>query len=330
MISFNVGVKIPVNGVFSKNYGVSFHGNSSLKSDDINCTDQFKSSIPEGYSINDLIDLAQKPKNQIGMGANSVVYNIPLLDDYVLKVLNKDDPNNINIKEFPSSVNLGQPVWQNPDNLRMLILKKINGNEHSIPNWSNTIWDNEIYSPRSVTKEQAKLYFSQISDIALFPQSSYDSFAADTKLLSDKGYKLDSINPNNLIVDNKKKQLHVIDYFKVKPKESDIYQNSYLDLSAIILDFTLLPEFYDNLDKDDQKELVKNIKIINEKTHQAALNTGLSTDEDRFKTYIRTTSRWFTAHSVNKENGMYFRYYDVRLDDFIKMLKNPDKWANER
>ena len=68
--------------------------------------------MPKGTSIYDLISRSQKPENILGQGANSVVYKIPQLDDYVLKVLNKDDPNKINMNEFPSDVNLGQPVWQ--------------------------------------------------------------------------------------------------------------------------------------------------------------------------------------------------------------------------
>lgn len=47
---------------------------------------------------------------------------------------------------------------------------------------------------------------------------------------------------------------------------------------------------------------------------------------------INNTSRWFTAHSVQKDdnNSMYFRYYDVRMIDFLNMLDNPQEWADAR
>ena len=104
-----------------------------------NLPNEIAEKMPKGTSIYDLISRSQKPENILGQGANSVVYKIPQLEDYVLKVLNKDDPNKINMNEFPNDVNLGQPVWQDEKNPRILILKKIEGNEHSIPNWSKTV-----------------------------------------------------------------------------------------------------------------------------------------------------------------------------------------------
>ena len=112
--------------------------------------------MPKGVSIYDLISRAQNSENIIGQGANSIVYNLPQLDDYVLKVLNKDDPNKIDMNEFPSDVNLGQPVWQDKNNPRLLILKKIEGKEHSIPNWSKTVG-----IPLYVTKEQSTKFAQQ-------------------------------------------------------------------------------------------------------------------------------------------------------------------------
>ena len=63
------------------------------------------------------------------------------------------------------------------------------------------------------------------------PQTTFDQLAKDVKVLSDKGYKLDSINPNNLLVDEDKQQIHIIDYFKVKSSEQHLYQNSCFDLT---------------------------------------------------------------------------------------------------
>ena len=254
------------------------------------------------------------------------------MDDYVLKVLNKDDPNKIDMNEFPSDVNLGQPVWQDENNPRLLILKKIEGNEHSIPNWSKTIWDGDKYAPRPVTKEQARLFHNQLCDLAWMPQSAYDQLAKDVKILEDKGYKLDSINPNNLIVDKEKGQIHIIDYFKVNPHEREQYRNSYMDLVAVALDFTLFPEYYDKMGEAGKTTTMQNVKTIQEKMYKGAQKAGLSCDDERYKTYIRTTSRWFTAHSVpnEKTGGVYFRYYDVRMEDFLNMLKNPVQWAVQR
>ncbi len=288
--------------------------------------------MQKGVSIYDLIERAQTSENILGQGANSIVYKIPQLDDFVLKVLNKDDPNEIDINEFPSDVNLGQPVWQDKNNPRLLILKKIEGTEHSISNWNKTIWDTEKNSPRAITQEQAKLFYNQLADLAQMPQAAFDKVAKDVKILEDNGYKIDSINPNNLIVDKEHNQIHIIDYFKVKPNEREQYRNSYMDLVAIATDFTIFPEYFDKLDDVNQKTILKNVKTIQEKLYIGAQKIGLSCDDERFETYIRTTSKWFTAHSVpnEKTGGMYFRYYDVRMEDFLNMLKNPAQWAIKR
>lgn len=293
---------------------------------------EIASKIPQEFSIKTLLQMAQNEENILGIGANSKVYNIPYLDDYVLKVLNKDDPNKVKIGEFPPDINLGQPVWQDDTNPRILILKKIEGIEYSIPQWSKVIWDQDIYSPHQVTKQDAQNYFEKLSKIAKMPQQAFDSLAQDAKIIDDYGFKMDSINPNNLIVDFEKEKIHVIDFFKVKDGEKDIYRNCNMDLMALISDFTLFPEYYDKLDAKNKEQSLKYLKTAFEKVNKASQNAGLSCDDNRFKKYIRTTSRWFCANSVAKEDSdeVYFRYYDVRLEDFLNMLNNPKKWADDR
>lgn len=296
------------------------HRNESLPS-------EIKEKMPKGVSIYDLIRQAQTPENIVGQGANSIVYNLPQLDDYVLKVLNKDDPNKIDMKEFPSDVNLGQPVWQDEKNPRILILKKIEGKEHSIPNWSKTVG-----VPMQVTSEQSKQFAKQIEVIASMPQAAFDQFAKDVKVLEDKGYKLDSINPNNLIVDEQGQQIHIIDYFKVNPNEAHLYRNSCFDLIAVASDFTLFPEYYDKMNDEEKKSSLAAVKTITDKMYQGCVKAGLSCDDERYITYIRETSKWFPINSVpnHKNGGEYVRAYDVRMEDFINMVYNPEQWACKR
>ncbi len=283
--------------------------------------------MPQNTTIQEIIAQAQKEENKLGQGANSIVYTIPEFNGYVLKVLNKDDPNKIDLKEFPSSVNLGQPVWQDDKNPRVLILKKIQGEEHSIPNWSNTVG-----KPLQVTIRQAKQFANQLAQIAQMPQKSFDQLAFDVKLLDDKGYKLDSINPNNLIVDGENDEIHIIDYFKVKPREAHLYKNSCLDLIAVMADFTLFPEFFDKMNPIEKKASIESIKTITDKMYRGCEKSGLSCDDERYVTYINETSKWFPIPSVIDENtgNEYVRAYNVRMKDFIKMVYSPERWANSR
>ena len=309
-----------------------YFGRDLVKEKQTELPKELQEKLPPNCTIYDVIQWAQNDNIMLGEGANSKVYKLPFLDDYVLKVLNKEDPNGIKINEFPPEVNLGQPIWQNPKNPRLLILKKISGQEHSIPSWSKTIYNPETQFPEPVTKAQAKLFYSQLTQISKMPQTSFDQLAKDVKVLDEKGYKLDSINPNNLMVDTDKEEIHIIDYFKTPENEKEKYQNCAMDLTAVTADFTLFPEYYDKLNSKEQAELMESLLTINKKIHKGCEKAGLSCDENKFRTYIRTTSRWFTAHSVaNQETGgIYFRYYDVRMEDFLKMLKAPNKWKSER
>lgn len=286
--------------------------------------------MPE-ISLEKLYTIAQNPQNMLGVGANSKVFNIPGLDDYVVKILNKDDPNKIPLNIFPDNVNLGQPVWQSNINPRVLILKKIKGVEYSIPNWNKTIFNPETYRGNPISKDQTAIYIEKLSKISQMNQTAYDEFLKKVKLLDNNDFKVDSINPNNLIVDYDNNKINIIDYFKVKKEEKHLYQNSALDIVAIIADFTLFPEYYDKMNNKEKESALNAIATVYKKAGEAAKKAGLSCDKEVFQTFIRETSQWFPTKSVKKDNGdgMYFRYYDVRLDDFLAMLENFQKWAQE-
>ncbi len=318
------------NNVFTLPYDtVNFKGKAEKEND---LPYEISKNLAFGVDVSDIIEKSIDKQNIIGKGANSTVYKIPDLDDYVLKVLNKNDHNKIDVSEFPSDINLGQPVWQSTKNPGIIILKKINGTEHSIPNWSDVIWDDNKCRAYNVTAEQAKLFNKQIKNLASMPQSSFDSVAKDVKYLDSMDYKIDSINPNNLIVDSDKQEIHIIDYYKIKPWEKHIQQNSYLDLSALMLDFTLFPEYFDKLNTKEKESMVESVKLITKKVKIAAINADLSLDDNKFKTYVNHVARWFFNRSLpnEKTGGLYFRYYDVRMEDFLNMIENPDKWAESR
>ncbi len=285
-----------------------------------NLPNDISKNIPDGYMIDDLIFMAQNNINLRGIGANSKVYDIPYLSDYVLKVLNKKDPNGVDMKEFPSDVNLGQPVWQSEDNPRLIILKKVEGVEHSIPSWSTTMWDNALQMPLRVTKEQSDIYFNCVDKVAQMPQEAFNELCEKVRILDEKDYKVDSINPNNLIVDED--EIHIIDYFKVKPWEKSVYQNSSYDLVAIMLDFTLMSEYFDLMDDNQKAAFLKNAKTIFGKVQQGAINSGLSTDIEKYKTFITETSKWFVSASVFDDDGTErIRRYDHRAKFFLNWLK---------
>ncbi len=291
-----------------------------------------KLSVNNNYEKLKKLLLSPDKASVAGEGANSVVYNIDFLDDYVLKIIKSKlnaDPNNIPIGLFPDSVNLGQPVWVHPDNKGILLLKKVSGKPNSIENWSGTIYDKSLQKPLSVTREQAYDYYGKITRIAQMEQASFDDLANQIKVLDTTpkypgdavpGFKTDSVNPNNLLVDFENNRLGVIDYFA---KNNEIYQNSYMDMVAVISDFTLYPEYYDHLMPQQQAELLKCLKIIEDKSFKAAQKAGLSTDKNVFLNFINKMNKYFPIPSVKKsDTEEYIRSYDVRAKAFVDMFNS--------
>ncbi len=300
-----------------------------------------KKELSKNHNYKKLMDAIANPENNpiSGKGANSTVYNLPFLDKYVLKIL-ADRPGvkpiEVPLNIFPDDINLGQPVWIHPDNFRIILLKKVAGKPHSIKNWSDTIWDTKIKCARPVTEQQANDYYHKVTQIADMDQSVFDDLALQIKTLdstkindSDSliGFKTDSINPNNLLVDIKKKKLGIIDYFaKTKPQ----HQNSYLDMVSVISDFTLFPEYYDRLSPQQQQKLLKAVKVIDNKSLTAALNVGLDTDEKTFVGFVNYTDKYFKVPGVLKQNGEgeYIRQYATSASNMLKLLhsirQNPE------
>ena len=46
-----------------------------------------------------------------------------------------------------------------------------------------------------------QIYCQSVDKLAKMPQKAFDEICDKVRILDDKGYKIDSINPNNLIVD---------------------------------------------------------------------------------------------------------------------------------
>lgn len=271
-------------------------------------------------------------ENLIGMGANSKVYDIPFMDEYVLKIINPgkfEDPNSIPVGLFPDDVNLGQPVWVNPENRSILILKKIKGIVHSIENWSDFIYDKTTKLPRILERAHGEKYFEKISKISQMPQNTFDDLAKQIIVVDTtakkgqrhyKGFKIDSINPNNLLIDFENNKINVIDYFA---KDNHAHANSYMDMVASIADFTLLKEYINVIDSNKQKKLINMLKIIDKKCFQAAEKQGLSTDKNIFLNYIDEVNKYFKVLPVKYPDGKeYIRDYDITARELIKILEN--------
>ena len=221
-------------------------------------------------------------KTLIGEGGYSKVYRFfdSKFDDYVIKVLKPNANTYPQLNELPR-YNFGQAVRKIQDNI--FILRKQNGVQHGFENWT------EVYLGKDVTKEQAHDFAEDIKKISQMPSETFDSFAQRTKYITDCGFKSDSINPNNLLIDYDNNQINIIDYFRTN--SSIMSKNSYLDMSNSILDAMNFEQICNALPQNERNELIKNAKVILTKCYNSAEKMGLSTDKSVYEEYLSTVTR---------------------------------------
>ena len=241
------------------------------------------------YSITQKVMESIRDKNLIGEGSNSKVYRFAdsSIDKYVIKVLKPNANTYPQLNELPK-YNFGQAVSRIQHNV--YILRKQNGVQHGFENWT------EVFMGKEVTQEQALQFAKDIKKIAKMPDSTFDSFAERTKYITDNGFKSDSINPNNLLIDYENNQINIIDYFRNEP--SIMSKNSYLDMAASILDTMNFEKIYKALPILKRRKFVKNAKIILAKCYKSAKRVGLSTDKAVYEEYLTTVTRLLDAKTL--------------------------------
>lgn len=240
-------------------------------------------------------------KNIIGTGANSTVYKFsnPKMQNWAIKVDKKQSqptlPQEIReIKDEFGDINMGQEIASIGKNIH--ILKRIQGKPHSIENWS-THRNNKT----PITQQDASTFIEDVQKIASFPQESFDNYAKKLKILDEKGYKADSFNPNNYLIDYKNKELHIIDAYKY---DVDANLNTKYDLLCPLVDYPNYERFYKVMSSEQKENYIATTSIINKKCTKAAEQIGLSTSESTFREFIsRIDSR-------ENNGGMYTKSFN--------------------
>ncbi len=259
-------------------------------------------------------------KNIIGTGQNSKVYKFsnPLMNNWVIKInIKHNDYENSfyqNLVQIPDEFegyNMGQAIAGLGD--RIQILKKINAQPHSIKDWSN---HRKNCAP--IKQEEATKFLDDIKQIAKFPQEAFNEYAQKLKLLEDKGYKADSFNPNNYMIDYKAQKFYIIDFYKY---DVDAHLNTKYDLFCPLVDYPNFERFYNVMNDAQKAEYVNLTKILEQKCTKAAENAGINVSEDTFREFIgRIDNR-------ENNNSMYTRAFDS-MKNIIKTNKIPHGYDN--
>lgn len=245
--------------------------------------------VHKNKSIKNVILSAIKDKNNfIGAGFNADVYSIPGVENYLIRIVRKDfDPKSIIENEMipepqnELAPNFGQYIATN--NRGLYITKKVFGESNSFPDWSNVITNLE--NGANLTPKDAEFMFNKIRVLSNFPQKSFDDLAKNIQDLNKyTDCEIDIINPNNLIVDNKKKTISIIDlWYQHSENGSKAPFNGVDSMINLMLDPLTYNYVYKLLDKKQQEQFIKFSQEIIQKNFIAAKKFNLQRNKENAK-----------------------------------------------
>lgn len=188
-------------------------------------TDFIKTQLPE---------ILTNPDCKLGSGFSHSAYIIPGNEDYILRTSNMNVQKNYNFENAKLedtedknlNVNIGQEVANielQTDNgfpFRIEVLKKQTGKPIGVPP-SQAIYIEDTGKLREGEKpyearERKEQYASTIHTVAKLPVSAYEKLIDDIRAAEKAGYHFDHLNSNNLLLDEEKGSINLIDMDKNK------------------------------------------------------------------------------------------------------------------
>ncbi len=188
-------------------------------------TDFIKTQLPE---------ILTNPNYKLGSGFSHSAYIIPGNKDYILRTPNMKVQKNYNfenadIKDTEDkdlNVNIGQEVAsieipiEDGFPLHIQVLKKQNGKAIGVPPFqaisieeTGSLRKGEL--PYEALERKAQ-YASTIHEVAKLPVEAYEKLIDDIRAAEKAGYYFDHLNSNNLLIDEEKGSINLIDMDKNK------------------------------------------------------------------------------------------------------------------
>ena len=185
--------------------------------------EKFKKFYPD-MSLKQFILFIQYNANKIGEGRSSEAFEIPQIDDYIIK-MDKELAINIftpvkPLKKVPQEFygfNFGQPVADNGKGISVHM--KVPGKAYGLNNWIS--YYSRLKCPER--QEVNDFIYNDLAQLSEFPQTAFDDFVKRISFVLAKTKSFfDFYNPNNFIIDFKNKRINVVDVSsKNEPRFSD-------------------------------------------------------------------------------------------------------------
>lgn len=224
---------------YTKNTAISFKSNFPNDSFEKTTTETKSVSIEQWLKETDFLntqvfDILSNPKNKLGQGFSHTVYSIPNNEDYVIRVNNGFDINNIKNgkpkllipKDIGLKVNIGRTlataVYENTDSENpapmgvIEILQKQKGFSIGVPPIQALViegtneFKNENEPPYNDISRQNH-YAKSMEALAKLPVESYEKLIKDLKEVTDYRISYDHLNSNNFLLDEDSQSIGIID-----------------------------------------------------------------------------------------------------------------------
>ena len=225
-----------------------------------------------GKPLHQIVPDIIREENLLGMGREKDVYKIDNLPDYAFCVIrDKYDPDKpitpfYQCFQTASVTDSDLPIMMN--NNGMYIKKCIDGKSHSIPNWGK-----KFHGTEPLTYEDIKYFMHSLREISEFPALSYVNLARALQKLNAECIRIDTINPNNILIDKDLQTIKIIDFGSEDNKlplgiERPI--NGLSDMEAVLCDSLMYTRYYDMATDEDKEILDTYAKNIIKKCGVAA------------------------------------------------------------
>lgn len=286
-----------------------------------------RGSICDLLSILDtqFIESVVKPDNFLGEWGSKQVYKIPNLPNFVLYIIKKEFKPWQPIMPFEKvngcieDLNYWQTVAVSPS--WVWIMKRVYGNSHGVDVWVKKMKKCESWE--SLDIDDAIKFYNQIKTIACYPIEAYIHFANQLKILNQEKIRIDSINPNNVMVDDINNIFCIIDFEDINSRHdfSVLHDplNGVYDMRTLLSDWILNLEWLHMLPKNLQDSFIKYTIIILEKCKIAASLVGLNTNYDCTIEFFKMIQEW----DIKRKKAIPF----MVLDKFNKFLHHYELYA---
>ena len=245
--------------------------------------DSFKAAFKKAKERDVLKNCTQE--NMLGSGSNCegvYAFTNPKLKKWVIKKLNISfNDKNRALKQLPdvfAPQNLGQEIARIGD--RYTILKRVFGIPLSFQDWAKRKPD---YVDITISRKEVEKFIKDLNFIKDLPEESFIKYAEMLKTIDKNGYKADSFNPNNYLLDYKNKRINIIDSYKYEP---DMGRNTVYDMFCPLVDYHNYVKYMKGMNEQEKKDFIKNTRIVFEKCVSAAKKVGISTSEKTFTEFI--------------------------------------------